>query len=49
MRGLVCGGRDFSDTASAYKVLDAMHRAVGIDVLIEGHARLIEFGGDDGN
>lgn len=39
MRLLVCGGRDFSDTASAYKVLDAMHRALGIDTLIEGNAR----------
>jgi hypothetical protein len=39
MRLLVCGGRDFSDTESAYKVLDAMHRALGIDVLIEGNAR----------
>jgi len=39
MRLLVCGGRDFSDTASANKVLDAMHRALGIDVLIEGDAR----------
>ena len=39
MRLLVCGGRDFSDTSAAYKVLDAMHRALGIDVVIEGHAR----------
>jgi hypothetical protein len=39
MRLLVCGGRDFSDTESAYKVLDAMHRALGIDVVIEGDAR----------
>lgn len=39
MRLLVCGGRDFSDTESAYKVLDAMHRALGIDVLIEGNAK----------
>ncbi len=39
VRLLVCGGRDFTDSASAYKVLDAMHRALGIDVLIEGDAR----------
>jgi hypothetical protein len=39
MRLLVCGGRDFSDTTSAYKVLNAMHRAFSIDVLIEGDAR----------
>lgn len=39
MRLLVCGGRDFSDTAGAYKVLDAMHRALNIDVVIEGNAR----------
>jgi hypothetical protein len=39
MRLLVCGGRDFSDTVNANKVLDAMHRALGIDVVIEGDAR----------
>jgi hypothetical protein len=36
---LVCGGRDFADTKGANKVLDAIHRALGIDVLIEGDAR----------
>jgi hypothetical protein len=39
VRLLVCGGRDFSDTERAYKVLDAMHRALGVDVVIEGDAR----------
>jgi hypothetical protein len=39
MRLLVCGGRDFSDTERAYKVLDRLHRAHGIDVVIEGDAR----------
>lgn len=39
MRLLVCGGRDFADAGRAYKVLDAMHRALGIDVVIEGNAR----------
>ena len=39
VRLLVCGGRDFNDTENAYKVLDAMHRALGIDVIIEGDAR----------
>lgn len=39
MRVLVCGGRNFSDTSHAYRVLDALHRERGIDVLIEGDAR----------
>jgi hypothetical protein len=39
MRLLVCGGRNFSDTEHAYKVLDGLHRMHGIDVLIEGNAR----------
>ena len=39
MRLLVCGGRDFSDTAAAYKTLDDMHRAFGIGTVIEGDAR----------
>lgn len=39
MRLLVCGGRDFSDTARAYRVLDKLHRTHGVEVVIEGHAR----------
>ncbi len=39
MRVLVCGGRDFCDTALAYKALDRLHREHGFDVLIEGDAR----------
>jgi hypothetical protein len=38
MRVLVCGGRDFSDTAFAYDTLDRLDRELGIDVVIEGHA-----------
>lgn len=39
MRVLVCGGRDFSDTERAYKVLDHFHKEYMFDVLIEGDAR----------
>lgn len=39
MRVLVCGGRDFSDTNWAYAALDRLHKAFGIDAIIEGHAR----------
>lgn len=39
MRLLVCGGRDFRDTKLAYRVLDRLNRAHGIDVVIEGDAR----------
>jgi SLOG family YspA-like protein len=39
MRVLVCGGRDFSDTDWAYRILDELHRNNNIDVIIEGDAR----------
>jgi len=39
MRVLVCGGRDFTDTAYAYRVLDKLHSRMGFDVVIEGDAR----------
>lgn len=37
-RVLVCGGRDFSDTALVYRTLDRIHREMMIGVLIEGDA-----------
>lgn len=39
MRVLVCGGRDFSDSAYLYKTLDELKRAAAIDAIIEGDAR----------
>jgi len=39
MRILVCGGRDFTDTAYARRVLDHLRKRTGFDVLIEGDAR----------
>ena len=36
---MVCGGRDFSDTARVYKTLDSLKRANVIDAIIEGDAR----------
>lgn len=39
MRVLVCGGRDFSDTLTAYSLLDKYHKEYQFDVVIEGDAR----------
>ncbi len=39
MRVLVCGGRDFSDTAWLYRVLDDLAKRETIDCIIEGDAR----------
>lgn len=39
MRALVCGGRDYTDTARVFAVLDKLHGEAGIDVIIEGGAR----------
>ncbi|HDZ37294.1 MAG TPA: DUF2493 domain-containing protein [Marinobacter sp.] len=39
MRVLVYGGRDFTRTTTAYRALDALHKKIGIDVVIEGDAR----------
>lgn len=38
MKVLVCGGRDFTDKTFVYGVLDGLHRARMIDVIIEGDA-----------
>lgn len=38
MRVLVCGGRNFNDTALAYRTLDRVHRERMIGVVIEGDA-----------
>lgn len=38
-RVLVCGGRDFDDTARVFAVLDKLHSEAGIDAIIEGGAR----------
>lgn len=39
MRVLVCGGRDFSNAAWLYRVLDDLKRREVIDCIIEGDAR----------
>jgi hypothetical protein len=39
MRVLVCGGRNYTDTARVFAVLDKLHTEAGIDHLIEGGAR----------
>lgn len=39
MRVLICGGRDFSDTALLYRTLDDLLRREGVDCVIEGDAR----------
>jgi hypothetical protein len=39
MRVLVCGGRDFSDTAWLYSVLDDLKKRETIDCIIEGDAK----------
>ena len=39
MRLLVCGGRNFTDTEAAYRILDRIHRERGIGCIIEGDAR----------
>jgi hypothetical protein len=39
MRVLVCGGRDFADSALLYGVLDELNRAKTIICVIEGDAR----------
>ena len=39
MRVLVCGGRDFADSALLYGVLDELNRTKTIICVIEGDAR----------
>lgn len=38
-RVLVCGGRDYADVDTLYRVLDASHKAKPIGVVISGMAR----------
>lgn len=38
-RVLVCGGRDFTQSAELYRYLDILHQRDEIDVVIEGDAR----------
>jgi YspA, cpYpsA-related SLOG family len=39
MKVLVCGGRDFSDTAFIYAELDRLYERYAFETLIEGAAR----------
>lgn len=39
MRVLVCGGRDYQDRARVFDVLDNLHAANPIDLLIHGNAK----------
>lgn len=39
MRVLVCGGRDYTDKARVFAVLDKLHAEAGIDRIIEGGAK----------
>ena len=39
MRVLVCGGRNYRNTAECYKLLDCLRANTGFDCLIEGDAR----------
>ena len=39
MRLLVCGGRDYTDTATLYRVLDAVHKRRSLVCVIHGDAR----------
>jgi len=39
MKVLVCGGRDFTDKAWLWSVLDAKHLALPIRMIIQGEAR----------
>lgn len=38
MRILVCGGRDYTDEAAAWRALDKLHAERGVTVIIEGGA-----------
>jgi predicted Rossmann-fold nucleotide-binding protein len=38
MRVLVCGGRDYSDEARVWRVLDKLHAEAGISCIIQGGA-----------
>ena len=39
MKVLVCGGRDFKDSATLFQVLDQFHREHGFTFLVHGDAR----------
>lgn len=39
MRVLVCGGRNYGDTARVLDVLDKLHIEAGIDLIIQGGAK----------
>lgn len=39
MRVLVCGGRDYSDSATLNRVLDELHTKEPIEAIIHGNAR----------
>jgi len=39
MRVLVCGGRNYNDRMTVQAVLDKLHNAKGIDLIIEGGAK----------
>lgn len=39
MRVLVCGGRNYNDSITVQAVLDKLHNAKGIDMIIQGGAR----------
>lgn len=38
LRVLVCGGRDYQDRATVYRVLDSLHASCGVQAVIEGGA-----------
>lgn len=39
MRVLICGGRNYNDTARVFAALDKLHSEAGVSVIIEGGAR----------
>jgi YspA, cpYpsA-related SLOG family len=39
MKVIVCGGRDYSDRAHIFSVLDAIHAQAPITILMHGNAR----------
>ena len=38
-KALVCGGRDYADSARVFRVLDAAAERLGVDFIIQGGAR----------
>jgi hypothetical protein len=39
MKVLVCGGRDYKDHPAVFRALDALHKKVGIKLIIQGGAK----------